>query len=59
LIYFSDTFQTQAFDRFADLLNPKAFFFSARRNPPEITAIVSMNYSNKHIYYQIGKEIRK
>jgi chemotaxis protein methyltransferase CheR len=60
LIYFSDTFKRRLFDRFADLLNPEGIFFlGASESAGNYSNRFSMITQNKHIYYQIGKEIRK
>ena len=60
LIYFSDAFKRQLLSRFADALNPGSFFFlGASESMSNYSDRFSMVSQNRHIYYQLSKEVRR
>ncbi len=60
MIYFSDAFKRQLFSRFCNVLNPEGFFFlGASESVSNYSDRFTMISDNKHIYYQLGREVRK
>jgi len=59
MIYFSDTFKKDLFNRFAAIMNPDCIFFlGASESISNYTDKFSMITHNRHIYYQLGREVR-
>jgi chemotaxis protein methyltransferase CheR len=60
LIYFSDSFKRDLFNRFAAVMNPDGYFFlGASESASNYSDKFTMLTNNKHIYYQLGREVRK
>ena len=59
LIYFSDAFKRQLLSRFAEILNPAGYFFvGASESMNVYTNRFVMINQNRHLYYQVNKEVR-
>ena len=59
MIYFSDAFKRQLFNRFAAQLNPGAYLFlGASESAITYSDKFTMINDNKHLYYQYAREVR-
>jgi chemotaxis protein methyltransferase CheR len=59
MIYFSDSFKRQLFNRFASVLNAGGYLFlGASESATSYSDRFTMINDNKHIYYQYGREVR-
>jgi chemotaxis protein methyltransferase CheR len=59
MIYFSDTFKRQLFNRFASVINPDGYLFlGASESAISYSDKFTMISDNKHIYYKYGREVR-